>query len=174
MPNELAVVERLSHTPMDVPNEVVVFRFIIYDLKRRILDTLDTPSLGGTDSNQEIGNVNEVVKKIKQLGNILQRILRSQDPHVEFKDQPDIYEILELFESADPLDSENFKCPSCHQRKTIDRKLHCSHCNSKIHPLRFKTLGREARDLCMYYVNVDIYLLPFDLSSDHANSVRSK
>jgi hypothetical protein len=173
MSKEFALVQRLSHNPMDVPNEVAVFRFILYELKRDLLTTLDAPS-SAADSNQEIGNVNEVLKQIKQLGNILQRILQSQDPAVEFKNQPDFYEIIELFESSGPLQSENFKCPSCHRKKTINKELHCTHCNSQLHPLRFKTLGRESRDLCKYYVNTDIYLLPFDLSSDHANSVRSK
>lgn len=173
MSKEFEHVQRLSHDHADLPAAVEVFRFILYDLKRRILDSLDSGDVN-SETNQDIRRVNDVSKKIKQLGNILKIILRSQDPEKDFKERADIYPILELFESLEPMRSHSFKCPSCHKKHSLDGKLNCTACNTQVQPLVFKTLDPESRNLCLYYVGIDIDLLPFDLSSDHANSVRSK
>jgi len=173
MSKEFEHVQRLSHEHAPVPAVVELFRFIIYDFKRRILNRLDS-SEENSETNQEIRHLEDVSKKIKQMGNILKLILRSEDPDKEFKDRADIHPILELFESVEPMRSHNFKCPSCHKKHSFDGKLNCIMCNTQLHPIRFKTLDPESRSLCMYYVEIDIDLLPFDLSSDHANSVRSK
>jgi hypothetical protein len=176
MSAEFARVQQLSHDLTEIPIPVKLFRCIVYDFKRRILGRLDQD--GGRrddpDSIQDLGHVNQVATKIKHLGNVLKQVLRSREPATEFAGRPEFPPIIDLFESAEPLLSRHFKCPVCNTKNSIQRDLVCSGCATQLQPIRFNALDDESRALCQYYIEIDIDLLPFDLSEEHANSVSSK
>ena len=176
MSAEFARVQQLSDELVSVPIPVKLFRFIVYDFKRRILDRLD--QAGGRqqdpESIQDLGHVNQVATKIKHLGNVLKQVLRSREPAAEFADRPEFLPIINLFESAEPLLSSHFRCPVCDTKNSVQRNLVCSRCTTQLQPIQFSSLDAESRGLCQYYIEIDIDLLPFDLSPPHATFVASK
>lgn len=175
MSREFERVQRFSHDVAEIPNSVKNFRFIVYDFKRRILNHLDEKLKKDTDDSiQDLGNLDAVSGKIKHLGNILKLILRSEDPMNEFDDRPEFKSVIRLFQSADLLRSSHFKCPECNAPNTVNSHLKCTNCGIQLELFNFQALDPESRNLCEYYVDTDIHLLPFDLSPDHAKSVLSK
>jgi hypothetical protein len=67
----------------ELPKDVLLFRQVINDIKREIFTRLDKESDSGKDGIHSIRRLNEAVDRIKQLGNILIMILKSNDCSVE-------------------------------------------------------------------------------------------
>lgn len=90
---------------------------------------------------QDLKHFEEAYSTIRQFGNILMVLLS----------KPEEQAAAELEESMDQL------------RLVLDF--------FKREGFNFQGLSRASRDLCKYYVQNDVYLLPYDLNTKHANSI---
>jgi hypothetical protein len=81
----------------ELPKDVLLFRQVINDIKREIFDRLNKESDAGKDSIHSVRRLNEAVDRVKQLGNILVMILKSDDCSIESKYIKEAEPVIDTF-----------------------------------------------------------------------------
>jgi len=116
--------------------KIIIFRRIINDMKKQILDKYFEDS-ETKDDKQNISNLNDVQKRIIQFGHIVKSLI--EEPHVSISKHQSIVQLFKKnkFDFTSPLS-----------------------------PLE--------KELCLYYIDNDIFTYPYDLNTYHMNETRKK
>lgn len=137
--------------PTDEPARDEEFTTFPEDVKqfRRILNTYkkavwDKTAEPAQQDPQDLRHFDQAYATIRQFGNILMVLLS----------HPDAQNTRDLEESMDQL------------RLVLDF--------FRREGFEFEQLSNKSRDLCKYYVQNDVYMLPYDLDVGHINSITHK